>query len=55
MNRLQNQMVEVGIDPTHVVIDDAQKATNARHDGSTTAGTEPDLAPQLMMRVEGGI
>ncbi len=55
MNRLQNEMVEVGIDPTQVVIDDTLKATNAHQDGSTTAGTQPNIDPELHIMWDGGI
>ena len=42
MNRVQNEMVEVGIDPKLVVVSDSENDTNAHQNGSTTAGTEPE-------------
>ncbi len=55
MNRVQNEMIEVGIDPTLVVMDDSKRAINAHQDGSTTAGTEPALEADIWMMEDGGI
>lgn len=55
MNRVQNEMTEVGVDPTHVALHDSTKATNLRSDDSTTAGTEPVDDPELLVMWDGGI
>ena len=55
MNRIQNEMNEVGIDPTNVVINNTAKTTNAQQDASKTDGTGPGLEPEIMEMWEGFI
>ncbi|MFT6160723.1 MAG: hypothetical protein ACJAZO_005052 [Myxococcota bacterium] len=55
MNRVQNEMNEVGMDPTRVIVDATANASNAHQHASKTAGTEPRLEPEVMVMWDGGI